>query len=381
MVPGGAQQEPARVMFLYWGRRGFTQFAYEIAAAAVANPKLAVTISVSRQNESFSKFQEFGSALLPIDTFSSNLGAVTQAWRLPQMRARLLDRLRKDRTEAVIELMPHVWSPFLMSAVHEAGVRYVTIIHDANAHPGDRTSWVKGILDSAMDRADRVLTLSDAVAGRLAATGRLPPDKISTLFLPDLAYCENNMPLPPGPSKPIKLLWMGRIMSYKGLPLFLDAVDILRDSGHAVELGVFGEGALGDSANRLAEMGAEVVNRWLSEAEIAAVLPRFHAIVLSHTEASQSGFAATALGAGLPTVATPVGGLKEQIIDRKTGLIAARIDASALADAISELKSNPALYRSICINICNGRQARSMGRFVEDCVSNALSVGASRAAT
>jgi glycosyltransferase involved in cell wall biosynthesis len=372
MTPGPAQAEPTRVMFLYWGRRGFTQFAFEIATAAVANPKLAATISVSRQNESFSKFEQLGPAVFPIDTFISSLGAMTQIWRMPQLRQRLLARLREDRTQVVIELMPHVWSPLVMSAVRSAGVRYVTIIHDAKAHPGDRTSWVKGILDSTMDRADRVLTLSEAVAGRLQSNGRVTRDRLSTLFHPDLAYCEQYSPRPPDPKAPLRLLWLGRIMRYKGLPLFLDAVDILRDAGHAVEIGVFGEGELGDCAERLNAMGAEVVNRWLTEAEISAALSRFHTVVLSHTEASQSGVAATALGAGLPTIATPVGGLKEQIIDGQTGLIAARVDAPALADAIFQLKSDPELYRRICLNIHNDRQSRSMGRFVEECVSQAL---------
>jgi glycosyltransferase involved in cell wall biosynthesis len=89
----------------------------------------------------------------------------------------------------------------------------------------------------------------------------------------------------------------------------------VRDRGIAVELGVFGEGDLGSSAERLSVMGAEVINRWLTEAEISVLLPRFHVMVLSHVEASQSGAAAAALGAGLPVIATPVGGIIEQITD------------------------------------------------------------------
>ena len=54
----GRVVDPARVMFLYWGRRGLTQFALEVGRAAVADPGLQASLSVSRQNENFAAFNE-----------------------------------------------------------------------------------------------------------------------------------------------------------------------------------------------------------------------------------------------------------------------------------------------------------------------------------
>ena len=377
MRAGGWPTEPTRVMFLYWGRRGLTQFTLEVARAGLSDPSATTTISVSRQNESFGAFSEFGDALFPIDTFSTNMGPVTQAWRLPLLHRRLTARLKQDRTQVVIELMPHVWSSVLAPSIRAAGARYVTIVHDADAHPGDyRTGWVKMLLDRALLKADLVLTLSEVVASRLAATGRIPRSKLFTLFHPDLRYAPNLTPQPPAAGAPLRLLFLGRIMPYKGLPLFLDTVEMLREQNVAVEIGVFGEGALGTSAARLEKLGAEVVNRWLTEAEIAVVLPRFHAVVLSHTEASQSGVAAMALGGGLPIIATPVGGLIEQITNRQTGLLAHRADAPSLAQAITALAEDPQLYRTICLNIAKFKETRSMPRFVAECISHGLYAGA-----
>ena len=154
-------------------------------------------------------------------------------------------------------------------------------------------------------------------------------------------------------------------MPYKGLGLFLDAVDLLCADNIAVEIGVFGEGALGTEAKRLESMGAEVGNHWLCEGEIAAVLARFHVVVLSYTEASQSGVAAMAFGAGLPVVATPVGGLKEQIRDGEIGVLARSMDAESLAEAIKSLLLVPGRYEAISRTIANTREQRSMARFVE----------------
>jgi glycosyltransferase involved in cell wall biosynthesis len=50
-----------------------------------------------------------------------------------------------------------------------------------------------------------------------------------------------------------------------------------------------------------------------------------------------------ALAAGMPVVATDVGGAAEQIIDGITGRLVPRHDPVALADALVELAANPAL--------------------------------------
>jgi glycosyltransferase involved in cell wall biosynthesis len=370
----GADPRSVRVLFLYWGRRGLTQFVLELARTALVTPGIAASISISRQSERFGAFTEFGDALFPVDTFASNSGMLLAAWRIPLLRSKLRRRLRVDRTEVIIELMPHVWSPFVLSVARAEGVRYVTLVHDADEHPGDyRTNLAKRLFDKSMQQADAVQTLSTAVSARLVTSERLPQHKIHALFHPDLHYGERALHQAPQPGEPLRLLWMGRIMAYKGLPLFLDAVDLLRSAGHNVQIGVFGDGALGTCAERLSAVGAEIINRWLSGAEIAAILPRFHAMVLSHIEASQSGIAAMAFGAGLPVIATPVGGLVEQIAASGAGVLAAGVDAAELANAVLRLLLDRELYSEVCQRIATSRDRRSMARFVSESVSNAVS--------
>jgi glycosyltransferase involved in cell wall biosynthesis len=263
-------------MLVYWGRRGLSRFVLEAARAARAEPGIDVTISVSRQNESFPAFAEFGSRLVPVDTFSTNVGALAQAWRIPSLRRHLVREIATRRIEAVIEFMPHIWSPFIFSMIKPRGVRYVSIIHDADIHPGDyRSASIQYLTGRTISQADAVLTLSDAVSRRLAATRRVPEKKLFTLFHPDLDYGATRMRVAPRTGEPIRLAFLGRIMPYKGLPLFLDTVERLRGEGVPIEVGVFGEGALGDSARRLEAVGAEIVNRWLTEQEIELMRPRW----------------------------------------------------------------------------------------------------------
>src|SRR5262249_45911201 len=154
-----------------------------------------------------------------------------------------------------------------------------------------------------------------------------------------------------------------RILPYKGLDLLIEAVEALRESGVAIELGVFGEGALGGSAKRLKAMGAEVVNRWLATDEISAALARYHAVILSYTQASQSGISALAAGHGVPVIANPVGGLVEQVVHGR-GILARSPDASALAEAIGELAGDCKLYNRILAALAESRERRSMRAFL-----------------
>ncbi len=363
------------VMFAYWGRRGLSRLVLDVARAASTAGGFAASVSVSRQNENFAAFESFGPALVPVDTFSTNAGAILQAWRIPIIRKRLGRHIAENNVDVVIDLMPHVWSSFIAPTIKAAGARYAAVIHDAVPHPGDyRTASVDRFLKRTFTQADVVLTLARTVADQIGAGGWMPRRSIFALFHPDIDFGARHELAPPQPGEPLRLLFLGRILAYKGLPTFLDMVDVLRSQGVAVQVGVFGEGALGENSRRLSAVGAEVVNRWLTDAEIKQTLARFHAVVLSHMEASQSGVAAAALGAGLPVIAMPVGGIVEQVDDGVTGVIAAQATVAALAEATKRLLFDPELYNAIRHNIVTLRGDRSAARFVEACVGSSLDV-------
>lgn len=357
-----------RVMFCYLGRRGaMPRFALEAIRAARTLTDIEASLCVSRQNENFAAFAEFGEDVVPVDTFKSGSGAILAAWRIPLLRRSLATEIGKRRVRAVIDLMPHVWSPAIIAAIRGAGARYATIAHDSNAHPGDPTAFVNPVLNMAVAQAERVIALSGTVAAQLRAGGRFRSDRIATLFHPILSYGPPELRPPRRTEAPLRLLFLGRIMPYKGLGLFVDALEALRRGGVPVLAGVFGEGSLGAEAVRLKALGAEVENRWLSEREIASILARHDAMVVSHLEASQSGVVATAFGAGLPVIATPVGALPEQVEHGVTGLVAEAVSAEALAAAIRQLALDCRLHGALCEGVTARRDLLSMQRFVREC--------------
>lgn len=359
---------PLGIMFLYWGRRGAgPRLTHDLYREALLDGEIRPTLSVSRQSENFADYRNFADRVFAVDTFSHGVGAVSGLWRVPFLSAALARRIKADRIDAVVCPMPHLWNPLVIPAIRRTGARYVTVIHDASAHPGDETGMASYLTQLEARRADLVVTLSNTVRERLIAGGKVPAERIVGLFLPDLSYATEHAAGTPAPGEPYRFLFLGRIRRYKGLGLLVEAFEQLREQGMNVQLSVCGEGPIEPYRERLQALGAKIVNRWLSDAEIAEQLGCHHAVVLSHIEASQSGVAAAAFGAGLPVIATPVGGLAEQVTHRVNGLLADAVTPTALAAAIAELVSDPALIVSLRKNI-QSNEGRSMRAFLQKLV-------------
>lgn len=363
---GTARAARRAITFIYLGRSpAFGGFVASLARALAQRDDIAADIVVAEHTDLARSLAAAGAPVHAVPTFRT---ATPHNLALGYLRSgpRILSRLTETGSDTVVTLMPHVWSPLLAPRIRRMGLVYATVIHDVDPHPGDPTAWATSWLARDARHADAVLALSRTVAERLARQHGIGRDRLSELFHPDLEggddHGSRRRHLSTG--RPFRVLFFGRIMAYKGLDLLIDAVARLRAGGIAVELGVAGEGRLGEAKARLEAVGAEVINRWLEPAEVAPLLARYDAMVCSHVEASQSGVAALAFGNGLPVVATPVGGVREQVVTGVTGILADDVTAASLARAIRELASCPALYDGIVRNLAATSESRSMDRFL-----------------
>jgi glycosyltransferase involved in cell wall biosynthesis len=220
-----------------------------------------------------------------------------------------------------------------------------------------------------LHRADRYLTLSSAVTEQLVHTHRLDPALVTTLFHPDLAMPDHSVSQAiekNGLQRPWRLLFLGRINAYKGLPLLVDAVERLKLQGRNIDLTIMGEGNIGADLARLNRVGALVINRWLEPNEIAAAFDSNDIVVLPYVEASQSGIVAMAHGRGLPVIVTPVGGLKEQVEHQVTGIVTSHISGASVADAVNDVFETPGLISEMRMNIQKLRAGRHPARFADE---------------
>ena len=114
------------------------------------------------------------------------------------------------------------------------------MIHDAEPHPGERRRLLDLLVRSEARASDRVVTLSNHVADQLLARGA-PPGKLIRLFHPVFRFGAGAPPASRA-AGPFRLLFFGRILPYKGVPMLLEAFASLRRAGAKCVLRVVGRG-------------------------------------------------------------------------------------------------------------------------------------------
>ena len=180
--------------------------------------------------------------------------------------------------------------------------------------------------------AGDLVCVSEAVREGLAAWG-VPPDRLHTV--PSAAEAPASLPARPPPRGPFHLLSLGALVQHKGHADLLDALAILPGP---VRLEIAGDGPergpLEAQAHRLG-LGERL--RFLGDvAEGRDAFARADLFVQPSRSEGLGTAVLDAFAAGLPVVASRVGGLPELVQPGRTGWLAAPRNPASLAAAITD---------------------------------------------
>ena len=353
----GARDTLLRVLVWHWGRGGAgSKYTLELARGLAGLPDVSVVVAAASGGDLAADARAAGFVVDTVSTFEGRratfggrASAALAALRAPLMGLAFAATLRRHRVDVVICAMQTIWDVAALPALRATRVPFLLILHDARFRDGDRYPLRQRVLAGEVAAAHGIVALTDHVRNEALTLYRPPPERVWTV--PHGAFAFPGAPRRPrrlDPRRPARLLFLGRILPYKGLALLLEAYRALRAEGSRITLGIRGDGDLGPYRAALAQLdGVNVANRWLEEAEIADGIAAADILMLPYIDASQSGVAAGALASGLPIVATPVGGLAEQVRHGVTGLVATEVSSAALAQAIRTLLSDPTLYEAM----------------------------------
>jgi glycosyltransferase involved in cell wall biosynthesis len=331
-----------KILVWQWGRRGAgPRFAAELAGALRDLPGHDAALSLSAQAELLR-----GSAPPRCDLpFSTYTGLASFACRLPAAPFQvgpLAARIRTLAPDVAVCGMPAALDLVMAASLRRAGVPFLVVVHDADAHPGDGFPLQMRLQRLLVRRAAGVIALTEYVAGRLQAQGFADGKPLIMAAHPPFMFG----PSPPPPRAhggPLRLLSFGRLLPYKGLDLLAAALGRL-GAPAGLDVRVVGSGPDSAALEALRRLpGVRVENRWVPEHEVAALLAWADALVLSHTEASQSGVAAAAIAARRWVVATRVGGIAEQLSGEPLARLCEPAPDSLAAALRGLLESPPAL--------------------------------------
>lgn len=312
-------------------RGGMVHYQSELANAL----RSIVTVQVVCASEVSGSHLSNPVKSLRISTGRGPLGSFLRA-ASPVTWFRLLKSVRGTDADIYHIVGPHEWNPLLAVIIKVLRRPLIYTNHDPVPHRGAPLRMrLSNALVSRM--ADALVVLTRYGRDQLISAGAdekkvfcIPLGVYSLLVRHRAETRPENM-----------LLFFGRIEPYKGLGLLRSAFRTLREELPDWKLVIAGPGSIADGASAADDSRIEIINRYLSDQEVAHLLPRARLVVLPYLEATQSAVIATAYAFGKPVIVTRVGGLSEMVVQGKTGLVIAPGDADVLARTILHLAKNP----------------------------------------
>lgn len=189
-------------------------------------------------------------------------------------------------------------------------------------------------------QADVVFAVSAWGARTLVERGYLPHAERVAVVRNGVAPAWFQRPDPPLPP-PADLLFVGRLDPQKGVDLLLDALRHLPGT----TLRIVGEGPQGEELRRAAAdpalAGRITFAGALDPQGVRAQMAAAGALVLPSRRENYPLVLLEAMAAGVPVVATAVGGVAELLDDGAAGWLVPPGDPAALADVLRRMASDP----------------------------------------
>jgi glycosyltransferase involved in cell wall biosynthesis len=246
---------------------------------------------------------------------------------------------------------------FVRPSVYDAGPALIVTVHNAPA-AGGVTGAIYRVLELIVARrADSVLCVSEDLEQRMRAAGArrvahapvpaysIPAPALRTdgaARMPAVTDVGPGRPLGPlGPLGPL-VLAVGRLAPQKGFGTLLEAASSWRDIKPEPVLVIVGEGPL-EARLKSQAAALHLDARFPGHRDdVPALLAAAAVFVLPSVWEGQPLILQEALRAGVPVVATRVGGIPE-ITGEDAALLVAPGDPDRLADAVRAVLTDPAL--------------------------------------
>jgi colanic acid/amylovoran biosynthesis glycosyltransferase len=229
------------------------------------------------------------------------------------------------------------------------GIPLVVTFHGGDAHKSAHwrrlpmPALQRARMQGMIDYASVFLCVSEGVRDRLIARG-VPAAKLSVLPIG-----VEITPLPPRTDPGDTILFIGRMVEMKGLPVLIEAIRRLRAQGLTAPVVLIGDGP-DRPAIQAALQGVQGVELrgWQTQDQIAAALAAARLVCIPSVVARSGeaeglpSVAVEAMRQAVPVVASSDAGVGGLITNGQNGLVFPSRDANALAASIASLLANRA---------------------------------------
>lgn len=239
-----------------------------------------------------------------------------------------------------------------------------------NVIPHERRFFDTPLTRYFLKGSDGCVTLCDAVAKDLLKI--LPEARYTVIPHPLYSHfgekrqrkeAEDLLGLKPGKKN---ILFFGLIRDYKGLDILIDAFNGLDDSYQLIIAGEpYGSFEKYRKAIDESPLRGNIWTflRYIRDSEVTDFFSAADVTVLPYRSATQSGISSVSYHFEVPMIVTDVGGLKETIGDRRTGIVARECSSDAIREEIVRYFSDPETAEDCIAHIRTEKERLSWSSF------------------
>jgi glycosyltransferase involved in cell wall biosynthesis len=270
--------------------------------------------------------------------------------RVSPAYARGVRRLIRVKTFDLVHA--HIYASAVAAAIatRKTGPQLVITEHTEASW---QTWWTRRVSRWAHGRASHTIAVSTPIRRRLIEKDRVPPDRVS--LIPNAVVPAPDDPpdlsgvLPDGwPEGPLVGV-VARLQPEKGVATFLEAAARVSRFSPETRFLVAGDGPLCEELQGLAErLGMEDRVLFLGyRSDARALMGLLDVLVVPSMTEGSPLIVLEAMAAGVPVVASDVGGVPDQARHGEEGLLVPPGDPEALAGAMGELLRDPKRARRL----------------------------------
>lgn len=273
--------------------------------------------------------------IIEINGYTTKLNFVPRLILLLLFKMRFIKKvIRKNDIEYMYIPMITFWTYFIYKRLKHLKTIYT--MHDVVPHDNKTNSLIWKWSEKLAYRCDDLVILSSCYKQTVQKYGK-DPSHIHVIPLGKQDYYgdiigkkENN--------GVFEFVFYGRIDNYKGLDVLADSFSMVLQKHQNVHLTIAASGDFSPYSELYAQLPQDkvtIINRWIMDDEVPGFFAYDKCItLLPYKNATQSGIIPIAMQHKSLVISTNCSGLKEQIDDKKTGLLTEPNDATAFANAI-----------------------------------------------
>jgi glycosyltransferase involved in cell wall biosynthesis len=310
---------------------------YPMCKALVENTGLDLSVAISSSNP---RALDYNGMAVPVRELSTSISA-RSAINVSRSALKLRGDARLLGSKPVLRhvYMVSPWDNVYLPYAKTRNSKLLVTVHDGQRHPGEENRILQAIESGPLHMADHLVAISAHVRDILNERfkGKKPVHLIEGGLVMEEAGKPRSPRLAPL-SRPLRIIFFGRLHQYKGFDLLIEALKILKAESIEFQFVVAASGDLSAFKDDLQHLHAEVQNApWLTDDVLDRAIASADINVLPYREASQSAVVIKALWQALPTVATAIGGLKEQLREGHDCLFASAPEPMVIANCLKRL--------------------------------------------